>query len=156
MNTNGRAIPVGDVALALFMILFGALGYWGSLGLPEAVLEPVGPAVFPGVVSVVIAGFALCILAAGIFRPPPRRPPPDHRRRADLAIRMLALSVLYLLVMQFEWIAYREATVLYGTILTLALFDFQWRKLPMSLAISLTIGVGTQYIFTRWLYIDLP
>ncbi len=156
MNVNGRAIPMGDVVLALFMITVGALGFWASLDLPEAVLEPVGPAVFPTVTSVIIGGLALGVLALAIFFPPPGRGAPEHRKRVDLVIRMLALSALYLLVMQFEWIAYREATVLYGTILTLALFDFQWRKLPIALGISLIVGVGTDYLFTTWMYIDLP
>lgn len=151
-----REFPLGELLLAIVMIAFSLLTFWGSLDLPEPMLEPIGPAVFPIWTSVILFGFAVIMLWQAFRGSKPKKNNLSYRKRWDLAFIMVALTVLYFAVMAAGWLGFRWATVVYSFLLTTALFDFNLRKLPFFLLMGLILGIGLHYIFTEILYIDLP
>jgi len=156
MRKNLREFPLGEILLAIVMIAFSLLIFWGSLDLPEPMLDPIGPAVFPIWTSLLLLGFAVIMLWRAFSGSKPKKIDLSYRKRWDLAVIMVALTVLYFAVMAVEWLGFRWATVVYSFLLTTALFDFNWRKLPFFLLMGLILGIGLHFIFTEILYIDLP
>ena len=136
------------------IVVCGAV-YWASLDLPEAVLEPIGPAVFPQVVSAILAALSLGVLM-GALRRRAGRTNPSVVPRPWLAAATVALTVVYLAVMELELLGFRDATIVYLAVLGALLVDFAARKLPLVAGIAVVLGIGTHYVFTRLFFIDLP
>jgi len=155
MNSPGRK-PVGDISLAIVMIGLGVLVFFASFGLPEPALEPIGPAAFPFAVSGFLTGLSLIVLWRALSGATRAKPPPEHRQRRDLAILTIALTLAYFTTMEFGWLTFRWATVVYVFILTMMLFNWQVKKLPVAVVIGLIMGVGLKFTFTEILYLDLP
>lgn len=152
---KGRALTEAVFAVAI-IVMCGAV-YWSSLGLPPAMLEPVGPAAFPKAISLILGAFALAVLVRAVLRPSPAVDPVDvEDRRPGLAAQMIGLTVLFLGVMQIEWLGYREASILYLFALGAVLVDFDRVKMAYVGLIALVLGLGTHFLFTRFFFIDLP
>lgn len=151
-----RTVPKGDLVLAVAMIALGILTLFGSLDLPEPVLEPIGPAAFPVWTAIILICLSVYVLGHALKIGGPEESAPEYRKRPELAAKMVALTVLYFTVMDLGWLGFRWATVAYVLILTMTLFDYSWRKLPMATALALFLGIGVHFTFTRFLYIDFP
>jgi len=148
--------PLGDIALAMVMIGLGGMVFFASFNLPEPALEPIGPAAFPFAISLFLIGLSLVVLWRALSRTAQANDPPAHRKRLDLAILTVALTVAYLISMEFGWLTYRWATIIFVFVLTMLLFDWQLKKLPVAIVIGLITGVGLKFAFTEVLYLDLP
>lgn len=152
-----------EIGFALFLLAVSAAMWWGSLGLPPASLEPIGPAVFPRVISLIMALLALTILANALISGRQATPRADiseektgGTRHWGLALATLLLSIAYLAAMQIGLLGFRESTVLYLMALGAALTGFDRRRLLVVAAIAVVVGIGTHAVFTRLFYIDLP
>ena len=162
MSGPGGGRRRADIVFAVAMLALCAAVWWGSLDLPPAMLEPIGPAVFPQAASIVLALLSLAVLAAAALRSGVRPSEavaaqrPAHARRPGLAVAMVALTVAYLGVMEAGLLGFRDATVTYLLVLGMALFGFELRRLGWVVAIALAIGVGSHAVFTRLFFIDLP
>ena len=146
---------ITEAGFALTMIVVCGAVYWASLDLPEAVLEPIGPAVFPRVVSALLAVLSAAVLV-GALRRRSTTAAPATEPRPWLAAATVALTVLYLGVMEVEMLGFRDATIAYLAILGAMLVDFAVRRLAFVAAIAVVLGIGTHYVFTRLFFIDLP
>ena len=148
--------PVGDLVFAGFMIVLGISFIVASFSLPPPALEPVGPAAFPRWVSAIQIVLAVIVIwqAFAVKRGPADAP--THRKRYDLAINTVLLVIAYFGVLQFEWLGFRWATVGFVFLLTAFLFDWKLARLPVSFGIALVLGLGLKFIFTEFLYLDLP
>lgn len=155
MNSQ-RIRPIGDIALALVLILLSGAIFIASFDLPEPALEPIGPAAFPFAASSLVIGFSLLVLWQAFFKGAVAKAPPDYPQRKGLAWLMIAMTIAYFLVMQMGWLNFRWATVAYAFLLTAALFDWQPRRLPAAAVIGLIMGIGLKFVFTDFLYLDLP
>lgn len=152
---SGRALTEAVFAVAI-IVMCGAV-YWSSLDLPPAMLEPVGPAAFPKAISLILGALALAVLVRAVLRPSPVEGPAEiEDRRPGLAAVTIGLTVLYLGVMQIEWLGFREASILYLFVLGAALVDFDRVKMAYAGLIALVLGLGTHFLFTRFFFIDLP
>ena len=155
MNDPGNK-PVGDIALAVVMIGLAGAVFIASFGLPEPALEPIGPAAFPFAASAILFVLSVVILWRVFTGAARAKLPPGHRQRADVAILTIALTVAYFLTMEFGLLSFRWATVGYVFVLTMLLFDWQPRKIPVAVMIGLVMGIGLKFTFTEVLYLDLP
>ena len=148
--------PLGDIALAVVMIALGGMVFFASFDLPEPALEPIGPAAFPFVISLFLIVLSLVVLWRALSGAAQVNEPPTHRKRLNLAILTVALTVAYFISMEFGYLTFLWATFIFVFVLTMLLFDWQLKKLPVSAAIGLIMGVGLKFAFTEVLYLDLP
>ena len=152
--------PKLEIATAIGLILIGVIVYWASLDLPEPQYEPLGSAALPMSLSVIT--FFLATLL--IIRAVPRLneevevddAPPEVTPHPKLAIFVFALTVLFVIVMDFEILSYLPAGIIYLTLVGFLLNHRKVTKLPSIFVFSILMTVSTYYVFTKFFYIDLP
>ena len=156
MSPGERRVALADVLLGLTAIGIGVVAYAGTLSLPDPVYEPIGPAAFPRTVAILTGAMGLAILVRALRRaaePPARQ---LDGGRMGLVLLMAVLTVAYAAAMTVGLLGFRTATVLYMLALGVALFGPHPRKLAAVTVIALVVGIGTHYVFTRVLFLDLP
>lgn len=150
----GRKIFVARAAVALFFLLGSVLVYVLSLSLPEASFEPIGPATFPRTVAVVMALLSLGTLYLSFEKTPAAKSPSEAR--VGLTLVSLLLLIVYVAVMDYELVGYRLATIAFLFALGVLQLGLKPLRVAIAAAIALAIGFGTHFVFTRFMYIDLP
>jgi Tripartite tricarboxylate transporter TctB family len=155
-----------DIIVAVGMIALGVTGYIGSLGLTTNAFEPIGPAPGPRAIGVILVVLALTVIARAVRRlavsgPAVAQDAPESTARRHigkpwLAVATVALSVVYIGVMNAGLMGYRWSTVVYMFVLGAMLVGFRLRVLPAMAGIALVMGIGSHLIFTRLLFVDLP
>ena len=136
--------------------MLGGAIFWASFDLPPPALEPIGPAAFPrwtGVILIILSGLTAW-RSARIMRS--TAPGESGTVRIDFLVWLGLLTLAYYLVMQFEFLGFRWATVAYAFLLTMALTDWRPGALPAATFWALSLGIGVHWIFTRLLFVDLP
>ena len=143
----GLGLVAGGVLLA------GA----GSIAPP--IFDPLGSAAVPR------AG-AICLMIIGLLVPvqqwarerrlpaagDPARTPAGATRVATLG--MFSAMVSYLLAMG-AGLGFAPATVIF-TIVAIPLVAARWRLIPVAVAVALVLGFGSEWLFTRVFFVDLP
>ena len=149
-----------EIASNLVVILFGAVFLAYTTRYPLDTWESPGPAVFP-----LIVGAVLTILGVGqLFGALWKSRRKDHEKRGESgmksllsdkgdgkALRMIALSTLYLLMMQ--WIGFFVSTFLF-TILTSRLTEKKDWGRPIVLSAGVTLFC--YLLFEVWLKLSFP
>ena len=149
-----KVSPKLEIAMAIGLILFGAVIYWASLELPEPQYEPLGTAALPMSLAVITFFLAMLLIARAVPRLKETIDVDDATSEVTphpkLAVFVFALTVLFVLVMDYEILSYLPAGIIYLTLVGFILNHRQVSKLPWILTVS------TYYIFTKFFYIDLP
>jgi ABC-type xylose transport system permease subunit len=156
MTEIRKAIPIGDLIFAGFMIVLSIAYIIASFSMPPPALEPVGPAAFPRWVSAIQIVLALIVIWRALTRERQPAEQTDYRKRYDLAIVTVLLVIAYFGVLQFEWLTFQWATAGFVFFLTAFLFDWKISKLPVVIILALILGLGLKFTFTEILYLDLP
>lgn len=160
---QGKQKVIRDATLCVIIAVAAVLMYWSSFALPPPALEPIGPAAFPRWVATLLLGLALIILGSHFL--PGKKIHSDREGidqdssfipRYDLLIWLFGLTLLYFLAMQYEVLGFRWATVVYAFALTIVLFDWAIRALVPAALCAIALGFGIHWIFTRFLFVDLP
>lgn len=155
-----KVSPKLEIAMAIGLILFGAVIYWASLELPEPQYEPLGSAALPMSLAVITFFLAMLLIARAVPRLKETIDVDDATSEVTphpkLAVFVLALTVLFVLVMDFEILSYLPAGIIYLTLVGFILNHRQVSKLPWIFGFSVLLTVSTYYIFTKFFYIDLP
>jgi putative tricarboxylic transport membrane protein len=153
-----------EIAGNLAVILFGAVFLSYTARYPLDTWESPGPAVFP-----LILGALLTILGAGqLIRALWKSARKDHREKQrdggrsmresllrksgeGKALRMIAVFILYLLMMQ--WIGFFVSTFLFGTITSRLTETRGWGR-PIALSTGITLFC--YLLFEVWLKLSFP
>ncbi len=121
---------------------------------PDIPGQPVGPAVFPALLALMLAGCALLMIAKGLaargegwVQPGRWLASPDHRRNFLVTVGCL---VFYLLAS--EWLGFLACGVLVLCAMFLALSVRRALVLPLALVITLAIHT----VFYKGLRVPLP
>ena len=138
----------GLIALAASLLLF-----WGTLGLKDNPLVPIGPGFYPRIVLGITAVLSLWLVLADAFaeKPPARREPLNYRLVA------LTFAVFGLYVVALPYLGFRIATGLYvaATSALLAPPSGAKRWTGVFLLAVLTAFL-THLVFERYLLVLLP
>jgi putative tricarboxylic transport membrane protein len=160
-DPDGRA----DVFLAVAVWALAATAFYGAVLLPPPLFDPLGSAAVPKLVSVILA-----ILAAGVVA---RRwmilraaqeeagEPSDEGGataplRPGIAVASIVIILVYIGVMAFGLLGFREATVPFVILLGGAMSRFRRSTMIILVPLSLVIAIGLAWLFSGALYIDLP
>ena len=155
-----KVSPKLEIAMAIGLILFGAVIYWASLELPEPQYEPLGAAALPMSLAVITFFLAMLLIARAVPRLKETIDVDDATSEVTphpkLAVFVFALTVLFVIVMDFQILSYLPAGIIYLTLVGFILNHRQVSKLPWIFGFSVLLTVSTYYIFTKFFYIDLP
>lgn len=148
---------LSDRVTGLFLVVLGALAFWGGSLLPAVPGQDVGPAAFPMVIG---GGLALCgaLIAAGIgrsFEAPEaasEEPPPGLAARIGGASAFLppALLIFYVLVSERLGFLPTAALILLATARALG---GSWR---LAIGVAVLAPPAVHLAFAKFLRVPLP
>ena len=162
-------LEIGVIGL---VVLIAAALFWDSLGLPESLREPLGSATIPQVVCVIVIVFCGILLIRSVRVVTAEREqrtretdePGEmikgeksiYRRRGDLAVQVFLIAVAYVALIQTKWVSSMILTPLFLGSAILTLNEFRKNAIIPAILIALVIGLGTNFLFTDFFYVDLP
>ncbi len=147
-----------DISLGLFLLIICGLTIYNTSLLPKFSCDPLGSAFWPSLFAWIIAALTVIVLIRGIglVIANPRGSEKLSPMITPLAIYSLLILLAYIMVMYFELVDYRIASILFITSLGYLLSHFSLRGLLISFIISLITTFSTYYIFTKILVLALP
>lgn len=165
MSTPAENLPEGgsprptdnaDLHLCIFTAIIAAGLYAGASVLPPPTFDPLGSAAVPKAVAVVLAGLALLVLMPYVRQ----RRQSGATGQASLqgaanGAGIVLLALLYTGVLDFRIVPFWLATLLFIPAAG-AIIRPERSVLIVNLIIGLILGVGGQWIFTKFFYMDLP
>jgi putative tricarboxylic transport membrane protein len=147
-----------DAGIGVGLLAFCGLLYWqaGLVSAPPFV--PIGPAFYPRVVVILLAGLALWLIGEDLLRKPlsvkkatkPAGPSPNYRKV------LLGFVVFLGYVGGLSLIGYPAATFLFVLGLSWSIGPRNVRELPKLAAIAGGTVLATYLIFEKYLYVFLP
>lgn len=147
-----------DAGIGVGLLAFCGLLYWqaGLVSAPPFV--PIGPAFFPRVILILLAGLAVWLIAEDLLRRrslagssvKPAGPAPNYGK-------VLLGFILFLgYVAGLSLIGYLTATFLFVLGLSWSIGPRNIRELPKLIAIAVGTTLATYLIFEKYLYVFLP
>jgi putative tricarboxylic transport membrane protein len=147
-----------DTAIGVGLLALCALLYWqaGLVSAPPFV--PIGPAFYPRVILILLAGLALWMIAEDLLRrrapalkaAKPAGPAPNYGKV------LLGFIVFLGYVAGLGLIGYPAATFLFVLGLSWSIGPRNVRELPKLFVIAVVTTLATYLIFERYLYVFLP
>ena len=147
-----------DAGIGVGLLAFCGLLYWqaGLVSAPPFV--PIGPAFYPRVILILLAGLALWLIAEDLLRKPPSvkkaakptGPVPNYRKV------LVGFFVFLGYVAGLSLIGYLTATFLFVLGLSWTIGPRNVRELPKLAAIAGGTALATYLIFEKYLYVFLP
>lgn len=153
-----------EIAVSVILAAIATAFFINSLGLPVSTREPLGSGSIPRVICGCIILFCLLISiralrtlkADGTIAVPKKQTAPAHRKRTDLSFKLIALSFLYIGILQTRLVPNEIVSPLFLFVAIQVLNGFNRKALIPSVLLALTVGLVTDYLFTDFFYIDLP
>jgi hypothetical protein len=145
-----------DGVAGLVCLAGSAVLLFMSRGLPQPALVPIGPAFYPRILLVVTAVLSAALLVSDLVARRRRRPAAEAEPvRYQLVVITFAVFTAYVVVM--PWLGYRLATLLFVTVLQVALNPpDSARAWVLVLGVAVATTVVTYYAFEVYLHVLLP
>lgn len=148
----------GDIRIGLGLLAFCGVMYWQAGLAPSPPFVPYGPAFYPRVILVVLAGLALWLIVETWSRGPAAAgaaskragQPPDYRRV------VLGFAIFLGYVGGLSMLGYCAATFLFVLGMSWALGPRRAAELPKLLAVAFGTTAGTFLLFEKYLHVFLP
>lgn len=147
-----------DTGIGIGLLVFCALlyGQAGRVSAPPFV--PIGPAFYPRVVLILLAGLALWLIAEDLLRgrraarkgAKPAGPAPNYRKV------LLGFGLFLAYIAGLSLVGYPVATFLFVLALSWAIGPRSVRELPKLVAIAAATVLATYLVFEKYLYVFLP
>ena len=133
---------------------------WGARDIPPPFFDPLGSAAVPKAVAYVLIALALGISIRRFFQnkgsPGAELEELGYELESLRAIGVVSLSILYTLGMGTGVLGFRWGTILYISLTGILLAKGNKLAILISVILGLLFGFGGSYLFSVWLYIDLP
>jgi hypothetical protein len=147
-----------DVAIGLGLLAFCGLLYWQAGRTPVPPFVPIGPAFYPRVILILLAGLSVWLIAEDILRKrvpsgaakKPAGPPPDYGRVLFTFLIFLGYMV------GLSLIGYLAATSLFVLGASWSMGPREVRTLPKLVAVAAGTALVTYLVFEKYLYVFLP
>jgi putative tricarboxylic transport membrane protein len=148
-----------DARIGLGLVVLCGLVYWETLLIPSPPFVPIGPAFYPRVIVLLLAGLAVwLIVESGLAgrargaRPPAR--PAGHAPNYRLVA--YCFSIFFAYIAALSVIGYLASTFLFVLALAWVMGPRQPRQLPRLVLLALGTTVLTFLVFEKYLYVFLP
>jgi FtsH-binding integral membrane protein len=146
-----------DLGIGLGLLIACGVLYWQAGSIPTPPFVPFGPAFYPRVILILLAGLSVwLVLEAVAGRRTPARamaasgPAPNYR------LVVLSFAVFFAYVLGLSTLGYVASTTLFVLALSWVLGPRNPRDLPKLLALALGTAAVTFVVFEKYLYVFLP
>jgi len=147
-----------DAGIGIGLLAFCGILYWqaGLVSTPPFV--PIGPAFYPRVILVLLAGLALWLIAEDLLRRrvPARKAAKPAGPAPNYPKVLLGFIVFLGYVAGLSLIGYPAATFLFVLGLSWSIGPRNVREIPKLAAIAAVTTLATYLIFEKYLYVFLP
>jgi putative tricarboxylic transport membrane protein len=147
-----------DTGIGIGLLALCGLLYWqvGLVSAPPFV--PIGPAFYPRVILILLAGLAVWLIAEDLLRRrTPTRKAVKHDGVAPNYRRVLLGFIIFLAyVAGLSLIGYLVATFLFVLGLSWSIGPRNVREIPKLVTIAVVTTLATYLIFEKYLYVFLP
>jgi putative tricarboxylic transport membrane protein len=147
-----------DTGIGLGLLAFCGVLYWqtGAISIPPFV--PIGPAFYPRVLLILLAGLAVWLFVEEIHRgrgpsrgvKKPEGGPPNYRRV------VLGFIVFLAYVASLNIIGYITSTFLFVLVLSWTIGPRNLRGLPKLVAVAFGTALVIYLVFEKYLFVFLP
>jgi hypothetical protein len=147
-----------DAGIGVGLLAFCGLLYWqaGLVSVPPFI--PIGPAFYPRVILILLAGLSLWLIAEDLLKgrvpargaKKPTGPMPNYGRV------LLAFFVFLGYVVGLSLIGYLAATFLFVLGLSWSIGPRNIREMPKLVVVAIGTAVATYLVFEKYLYVFLP
>ena len=155
---DDRADLIVDTLVALGLLGLCGLVLLESLSIPHTAFDALGSARVPQVAAGVIAVLSLVVLGRSVAKlraSPKKREPAPIRRRID-AVVVLALSAALVLAMQADVASFGVLASFFLIVAIGWLEFFKLKRMPLIAGLSIAVGFGCAYVFTKIFIVNLP
>jgi len=147
-----------DAGIGLGLLAFCGLLYWQAGRTSTPPFVPIGPAFYPRVILILLAGLAVWLIAEDLLS---RRVAPRQVKKAatlppDYGRVLLAFFVFLGYVIGISLIGYLAATFLFVLGLSWAMGPRKTREMPRLVAVAIGTALATYLVFEKYLYVFLP
>ena len=147
-----------DAGIGFGLLGLSGLLYWQAGLAPVPPFVSIGPAFYPRVTLILLAGLAVWLIAEDISRSrgpsragkKPTGPSPDYRRV------VLAFFVFLGYVVALSFLGYLTATFLFVLGLSWSIGPRNIREMPKLVALAVGTALVTFLVFEKYLYVFLP
>lgn len=147
-----------DTGIGIGLLAFCGFLYWQAGFVSTPPFVPIGPAFYPRVILILLAGLALWLIAEDLLRrraparkaAKPAGPAPNYRKV------LLGFIVFLGYVAGLSLIGYPAATFLFVLGLSWSIGPRNVREMPKLAAIAAVTTLATYLIFEKYLYVFLP
>ena len=147
-----------DTGIGVGLLAFCGVLFWQTGAISTPPFVPIGPAFYPRVLLILLAGLAVWLLVEDILRrrgpsqgvKKPAGPPPNYRRV------LLAFLVFLAYVASLNIIGYMTSTFLFILGLSWSIGPRDRRGLPKLVAVSFGTALVIYLVFEKYLFVFLP
>jgi len=147
-----------DTGIGVGLLAFCGVLFWQTGAISTPPFVPIGPAFYPRVLLILLAGLAVWLFVEDILpgRGPsqgvkkPAGPPPNYRRV------LLAFLVFLAYVASLNIIGYMTSTFLFILGLSWSIGPRDRRGLPKLVAVSFGTALVIYLVFEKYLFVFLP
>lgn len=155
---DNRADVIVDALVALALIGLCGVVLVESLSIPHSAFDALGSARVPQVTAGVIAILSAIVLWRSVSRlrvSAKAKAAASVRRRID-AVVVFVLSLGLVLAMQDDVTGFGMLATVYLVLAMGWLERFRLKQMPVIVGLSLIVGFGCAYVFTRIFIVNLP
>ena len=155
---ENRANLIVDALVALGLIGLCGLVLVESLYIPHTAFDALGSARVPQAAAAIIAILSFVVLgrSVGRLRAAAKESVSVSRRRRIDAVVVFALSVGLVAAMQYDLAGFGMLATIYLVLAIGWLENFRLKTMPVIVGLSLTVGFGCAYVFTKIFIVNLP
>jgi putative tricarboxylic transport membrane protein len=147
-----------DTGIGLGLLAFCGVLYWQTGAISTPPFVPIGPAFYPRVLLILLAGLAVWLFVEESLRgrkpsqgvKKPEGPPPNYRRV------LLGFLVFLAYVAALNIIGYVTSTFLFVLGLSWSIGPRNLRGLPKLVAVAFGTALVIYLVFERYLFVFLP
>ena len=147
-----------DATIGIGLLVFSGFLYWQAGLAPTPPFVPIGPAFYPRVILILLAGLAVWLIAEDILRR--RVPSPGVKKPAgttpDYGRVVLAFFVFLGYVVALSLLGYVTSTFLFVIGLSWSIGPRNIREMPKLIAVAVGTALVTYLVFEKYLYVFLP
>jgi putative tricarboxylic transport membrane protein len=143
--------------LALALIAFSVIVIREANRLPPPFFDPLGSAAVPRFVAGLLILLGLAVVGRCLLTPVVRKKDVTADTRSPwVALGALAVSVVYVALMQTDLLGFAPASSLFVIGLGIILSRGDKKVILWMLPMGIIVGYGLNYLLTEIFYIDLP
>jgi putative tricarboxylic transport membrane protein len=148
-----RTMPFANRVAGVFGILIGGTAYWMTTSFKQFINVPVGPEVFPQIMSVALILFSAILLVQSFFTKDRRRAPTLSLRDKGMQRMLMVLGIVVLMFLLWDTVGF---LILSPLVLFLLMTVSGARNWATMIILSLGIAIVVWLLFWKVLVIEIP